>query len=189
MSDKISPLFVLDNSNKTIFDKDKYVIPLYQRAFAWSDKEIDQLIDDINDFAAEHYYLGSLIVNLNKDGIYEVIDGQQRLTALFLLLDYVGDYNWGKSRLSYECRERSNFTLDCLAELTNDNIEPYLANAEKIEQTLLSGRKIIADKFRTDILSRARQFEVIILALVKLFAFPEPLHSVRKLFRIIFVLK
>ena len=107
MDNKILPLSILDESNKTIFDKDKYIIPLYQRAFAWSEKEIDQLIDDINDFEADHYYLGSLVVNLNKDGVYEVIDGQQRLTTLFLLLDYVGDYNWGEGKLSYECRERS----------------------------------------------------------------------------------
>ncbi len=147
MSDMITPLHILDDNNKTLFDKAKYIIPLYQRAFAWSDKEICQLIDDIKDFSADHYYLGSLIVNLNKDGIYEVIDGQQRLTALFLLLDHVGDYNWGKDRLGYECRERSNYTLNCLAELSNDSIEPYLANAEKIEQSLISGRKIIKDKF------------------------------------------
>ncbi len=150
MNDKIMPLYILNDRDETIFDRDKYIIPLYQRAFAWSDKEICQLIDDIYDFNAEHYYLGSLIVNLNTNGIYEVIDGQQRLTALFLLLDYVGDYNWGKDRLSYECRERSNFTLNCLAELTNDKIEPYLANADKIEQSLISGRKIINDKFIND---------------------------------------
>ncbi len=150
MSNRITPLYILDDCNKTIFDKDKYIIPLYQRAFAWSDKEICQLIDDINDFNAEHYFLGSLIVYKNTNGIYEVIDGQQRLTALFLLLDYVGDYNWGKDRLSYECRERSNFTLNCLAELTNDKIEPYLANADKIEQSLIIGRKIIKDKLNKD---------------------------------------
>ena len=150
MENKILPLFILDDSNKTLFHKDKYIIPLYQRAFAWSDKEICQLIDDINDFSADYYYLGSLIVNLNKDGKYEVIDGQQRLTALFLLLDYVGDYNWGKDRLSYECRDRSNFTLNSLAELTNESIESYFANIEKIEQSLIIGRKIIDDKFRTD---------------------------------------
>lgn len=149
IDNKILPLSILDEHNKTLFDKDKYIIPLYQRAFAWTDKEICQLIDDINDFIADHYYLGSLIVNLNQDGKYEVIDGQQRLTALFLLLDYVGDYNWGKDRLSYECRDRSNFTLNGLADLTNGNIEAYLANAEKIEQSLINGRKIIDDRFRS----------------------------------------
>ena len=150
MDNKIISLSILDDSDKTLFDKDKYIIPLYQRAFAWSDKEICQLIDDINDFTGAHYYLGSLIVNLNKDGVYEVIDGQQRLTALFLLLDFVGKNDWGADRLSYECRERSNFTLNNLSQLSNNTLEVYLANTEKIEQTLITGRKIISDKFSSD---------------------------------------
>ena len=147
MDNKIKSLSILDDSDKTLFDKDKYIIPLYQRAFAWSDKEICQLIDDINDFSSAHYYLGSLIVNLNKDGVYEVIDGQQRLTALFLLLDFVGKNDWGADRLSYECRERSNFTLNNLSQINNDTLKVYLANPEK---TLIDGRKIISDKFDSD---------------------------------------
>lgn len=87
---------------------------------------------------------------MNKDGVYEVIDGQQRLTALFLLLDFVGKNDWGADRLSYECRERSNFTLNNLSQLINDTLEVYLANTEKIEQTLITGRKIISDKFDSD---------------------------------------
>ena len=150
MDNKIISLSILDDSDKTLFDKDKYIIPIYQRAFAWSDKEIRQLIDDINDIndiTGAHYYLGSLIVNLNKDGVYEVIDGQQRLTALFLLLDFVGKNDWGADRLSYECRERSNFTLNNLSQINNDTLKVYLANPEK---TLIDGRKIISDKFDSD---------------------------------------
>lgn len=152
MNDKISPLFILDDSNQTIFHKDRYIIPLYQRPFAWSDKEICQLIEDINDFTTDHYYLGSLIVHLRQDGIYEVIDGQQRLTALFLLLTYLGDYRCGENRLSYECRGRSDRTLNDLAKLPNgnDSFEAYLkqSETEQIEQSLLQGRKIIGEKFR-----------------------------------------
>ena len=156
MGNDILALSVLDDLNKTIFHKDEYIIPLYQRAFAWSDNEICQLIEDICDFSADHYYIGTLIVNLRKDGKYEVIDGQQRLTALFLLLNYIGDlnwigdYNWGKDRLSYECRERSNFTLNNLSELTKDGAQSDFENIEKIEQSLIDGRKIIEDKFRKD---------------------------------------
>gem|GEM_PF-4369312 len=77
-------------ADSTIFDTtDHYVIPRYQRAYAWEDKEITQLIDDINgiDFS-ENYYIGSLVVARVKDKMetYEVVDGQQRLTTLYLLL-------------------------------------------------------------------------------------------------------
>ena len=45
----VPELSILDDYNKTLFEKDNYIIPLYQRAFAWGDNEINQLIDDIND--------------------------------------------------------------------------------------------------------------------------------------------
>lgn len=45
----ITELQVLYDDNSTLFDKSKYIVPLYQRAFAWEDKEIRQLIEDIND--------------------------------------------------------------------------------------------------------------------------------------------
>ena len=50
MIQELRILEILDNDNVTLFDKGAhYVIPLYQRAYAWEDKEIVQLIDDIND--------------------------------------------------------------------------------------------------------------------------------------------
>ena len=67
-----------------IFNEDTYIIPIYQRNYAWEEKEIYQLLDDIIS-AEENYYLGTLIVNKKDDNNYEVIDGQQRLTTLYLL--------------------------------------------------------------------------------------------------------
>ncbi len=49
MSDCVKELHVL-GQNVTIFDADKdYVIPLYQRAFAWEEKQLIQLVEDIQD--------------------------------------------------------------------------------------------------------------------------------------------
>ena len=39
MDNKIKSLSILDDSDKTLFDKDNYIIPIYQRDYAWSDKE------------------------------------------------------------------------------------------------------------------------------------------------------
>lgn len=87
---------------KSVFDlfKDKkanFLIPNYQRPYAWEEKELQTLWDDIFDFAFpdkelmrfdtdSEYYLGAIVTYLNSEGKREIIDGQQRLTTLLLLL-------------------------------------------------------------------------------------------------------
>ena len=174
MSD-ITLLSIIDSEDKTIFEDDNYIIPLYQRAFAWSDKEITQLIDDIYDFEAEKYYIGSLIINVNSNGLYEVIDGQQRLTALYLLLNYLG-YRWKEDRLRYECREKSNYTLNFLNSLLpNEDNRNKSVDEDKIEQNLIKGLDIIEQKFRADKINAQKFKEK--LKNVKLFRIEVPPHT------------
>ena len=174
MSD-ITLLSIIDSEDKTIFEDDNYIIPLYQRAFAWSDKEITQLIDDIYDFEAEKYYIGSLIINFNSNGLYEVIDGQQRLTALYLLLNYLG-YRWKEDRLRYECREKSNYTLNFLNSLSpNEDNRNKSVDEDKIEQNLIKGLDIIEQKFRADKINAQKFKEK--LKNVKLFRIEVPPHT------------
>ena len=77
--------------DKTISEvwEDKYVVPLYQRNFAWTEKEINLLLQDVYDSFKKapdsNYYIGSLVVLRRQDGTLEVIDGQQRLTVLHML--------------------------------------------------------------------------------------------------------
>ena len=122
---EIDRLTILAGGGKTLFSEVgvRYVIPRYQRAYAWEEKEIEQLIDDICDDndPKRDYYIGSLIVARRKadDGVeYEVIDGQQRLTTIYLLLQCLldegyfsrGDVSVGEA-LSFDCRSKSNYTL------------------------------------------------------------------------------
>lgn len=133
MSGLIEELRILCNKSNLFSDsKIQYVIPLYQRAFAWNENEISQLIEDINDFTEENYYIGSLIV-AKKTDYFEVIDGQQRLTSLYLLLQSLG-IEGVMSNLSFACRDKSNYTLHNINNLQNE---------ERIETTLINGKKII----------------------------------------------
>lgn len=123
---KIARLTVLDG-NGSIFGTGRYVVPVYQREFAWGEKEIAQLIEDVNDLEeGEEYCLGTLVVDVRDGGDYEVIDGQQRLTALFLLLAALGIDVKGEGRISdvkgkdgisltYERRESSKNALRAIA--------------------------------------------------------------------------
>ena len=116
---EIARLTVLDEKGGSIFGTGKYVVPVYQREFAWGEKEIAQLIEDVNDFEGKEYCLGTLVVDVRDGGDYEVIDGQQRLTALFLLLAALGIDVKGEGgiSLSYECRDSSNKALDEIQKL------------------------------------------------------------------------
>ena len=146
----IQELRILDD--ETLFDKEvHYVIPRYQRAYAWEDKEIVQLIDDINDSTGD-YYIGSLVVAKVKDKVetYEVVDGQQRLTTLYLLLHYlfsrdrqVGEV--GKT-LSFDCRPNSNYTLTHIQDLLSKE-KPFADDEDRLEQSILNGLKAIDQKF------------------------------------------
>lgn len=92
----------LSVDQKNIFDllKDKkadFLIPDYQRPYAWQEKECQKLWDDIFEFAIpendatkfdtnDEYFLGPIVTFTNKNKKLEVIDGQQRLTTILLLL-------------------------------------------------------------------------------------------------------
>ena len=97
-----------------------YTVPIYQRNYAWRAAQIEQLISDIQDAAMGHessYFLGNLVVTPRaKPNDFEVIDGQQRLTTLYLLLtflEHVGPqpYDRHKGRLQYESRVRASEAL------------------------------------------------------------------------------
>jgi len=68
-----------------------YIIPDYQREYVWTDKEVTQLVEDINEQidteAEQDYFIGTILVSpADRKNHFEVIDGQQRLTTFFLLL-------------------------------------------------------------------------------------------------------
>jgi len=71
-----------------------FVIPEYQRPYAWTDDQVITLFEDLWDFASNQveegdlktYFLGTVVSYENEKGEQEIIDGQQRITSLFLLL-------------------------------------------------------------------------------------------------------
>lgn len=153
---EIDRLTILAGGGKTLFSEVgvRYVIPRYQRAYAWEEKEIEQLIDDICDDndPKRDYYIGSLIVARRKtgDGVeYEVIDGQQRLTTIYLLLQCLldegyfslGDVSVGEA-LSFDCRSKSNCTLAYI----RGDAQKSEGKEELLDQSILLAVDIIKKK-------------------------------------------
>lgn len=140
MNRLVTELHIIGDDNN-IFDTDmEYTIPLYQRAYAWEDKQLVQLIEDIQDVAENtNYYIGSLIVS-KQAGKYEVVDGQQRLTSLFLLLNCLGEKV--NPTLTFECREKSNYTLKNIKKLLQEDYSKL--DMDKIESSIQRGVKILS---------------------------------------------
>ena len=143
----VTELSILTNE-KNIFTDEHYIVPLYQRGYAWEEKHIVQLIDDIMDIPTEgQYYIGSLIVHRRNDS-FEVIDGQQRLTTLFLLLKSLGEIQDREQvALRFDCRDKSNYTLERVEKIVSGTSSDMI-DESRIQQELLCGYNIIKDKLK-----------------------------------------
>lgn len=89
----MTTLFAQAKSIDEVFDRKKYIIPEYQRAYSWEEEQCDQLVDDLvascESNKKEQYFLGCIVVVKDSKAMsseYTVIDGQQRLTTLLLLI-------------------------------------------------------------------------------------------------------
>lgn len=99
-----------DKSNiKTIKELHEYTfyIPDYQRNYRWTKDEVQQLIDDIY-YSEEGYSLQPIVVKKKKDKEYELIDGQQRLTTLYIIfmifeIEYNKDVEYYKIKRDNYC--------------------------------------------------------------------------------------
>lgn len=140
MSSLVTELHIIGENNNIFNTEMEYIIPLYQRAYAWEDKQLTQLVEDIEDVAEDdNYYIGSLIVS-EQNGRYEVVDGQQRLTSLYLLLNCLGIKT--KPTLTFACREKSNYTLRNIEELLLENRSKL--DMDRIEPGIQRGIKILS---------------------------------------------
>lgn len=126
----------IEGSAKTVrelLDKGRYTIDFYQREYAWQEKQVYELIDDLTgkfldfydpDHAREdvedygHYFLGSIVIS-HKRSLKYIVDGQQRLTTLTLLLIYLQNLQVGRDQkvdvdtlIFSEKFGRKNFNLD-----------------------------------------------------------------------------
>ena len=81
-----------------------YSVPDYQRAYEWKTPEIEDFWDDLTDYlelkiknpeVKSSLFLGTFILYKNKERHYEIVDGQQRITTIFILLiairNFLGD--------------------------------------------------------------------------------------------------
>ena len=89
-----------------------YKIPIYQRNYAWEREEIYALIKDVYDSLKKPvYYIGTLVTYRCEDNVFEVIDGQQRLTTIYIILKALGIETISNT-LTYSARKVSAATIE-----------------------------------------------------------------------------
>ena len=116
--------------------KGLFYLPDYQRGYRWTSEEIKLLLDDIYESAGTPYCLQPIVVKKNNEK-FELIDGQQRLTTIYLICRYMeaklGDLYEPSFKLEYETRKESaNFLEDIDLSLSEQNIDYYfIASAYK----------------------------------------------------------
>lgn len=117
----------------------KYEIPIYQRNYAWENEEITALVNDVWDAYCQSkgtYFIGTLVTYDRGDNRYEVIDGQQRLTTLYLILKSLDCEV--KSKLTYRSRKRSNDTINKLPGQEKDNPDLGILRGFKVVENAIN---------------------------------------------------
>ena len=120
--------------------KGAFYVPSYQRGYRWGEDEVNRLLDDVFQNGQKNYCLQPVVVR-KKDDSFELVDGQQRLTTIYLIYKYMSDINpmfFHKPafNLVYETREQSaDFLANMDLEKQEDNIDFwFIANAYKTIQ-------------------------------------------------------
>lgn len=98
--------------------KGSFFIPSYQRGYRWGKDEVLRLLNDVYDNGKKNYCLQPIVVKRKEDSSLELIDGQQRLTTLYLIYRYMKDVNPFFSEpsfsLDYGTRESSKSFLQTI---------------------------------------------------------------------------
>ncbi len=117
--------------------EEKFIIPEYQRPYAWTDEEVQTLFDDLIEYKQDQinspYFLGTIVSYTNSDKEQEIIDGQQRITTLCLLLRAI----YTKIEKMDHSDERTNFIRQIEPALWQTNELTGKANKN---QSLLESR-------------------------------------------------
>lgn len=112
--------------------KGEFFIPAYQRGYRWKD-EVKMMLNDINEVPeGQNYSLQPIVVKKLSDDKFELIDGQQRLTTIYLILKYIQNFlplNEINFSIYYETRVNSKTFLESIdfvnLDIPIENIDEY----------------------------------------------------------------
>jgi hypothetical protein len=133
-------------------EKATYEVPIYQRNYAWGQDEISTLIQDVYDAYSKNtktiYFIGTLVSFHKGESIFEVIDGQQRLTTINLVLNALEIPI--KNKLTYRARQKSNNSIQSIPDFYIEEKDEGIVNGFKYAQSAIKEiiPKECKDKFK-----------------------------------------
>ena len=133
-------------------EKATYEVPIYQRNYAWGQDEISTLIQDVYDAYSKNtktiYFIGTLVSFHKGESIFEVIDGQQRLTTINLVLNALEIPI--KNKLTYRARQKSNNSIQSIPDFNIEEKDEGIVNGFKYAQSAIKEiiPKECKDKFK-----------------------------------------
>ncbi len=166
----------------SIFNGNRFIIPTYQRKYSWTDTERKDLWQDIEESIKDNmnHFLGTLsfkenkAVGLTTDTVYEIIDGQQRITTLFILLKVLIDKLQDKT-------VREGLQTAFIGSKDNLKLQPLGADGDFLNKLLFEFDTIKADTIN----KRSQKFMYSALKLFSAFANPLSQSEVEQ--KIIFI--
>ena len=128
----------------------RFFVPSYQRGYRWTKHEVNALLDDIFEFSTEggkRYCIQPLIVKRREDGSFEVVDGQQRLTTIYIFMKIAEEKTeYLPFELEFETRKSSQQFLSSLSpkgEIDYSTIDDFhITTARETINSWLDGHKI-----------------------------------------------
>lgn len=145
-----------------------FVVPVYQRNYAWGKEEITALVQDVYDAFTKPdaektvYYIGTLVTFNQGDCVFEVIDGQQRLTTITLILKVLG--STFVPYLTYKARKKADDTIK------------HLPNTDSIEtdRGIINGYRFAEEAVREIVGEKVTEFTTYFLEKVKIIHYEVP---------------
>ena len=132
--------------------KGDFAIEAYQRGYRWGEDEVKHLLEDINEIPDGQKYCLQPVVVKNVNDKYELIDGQQRMTTLYLIMKYLNDCVDINYSIEYTTRKSENGhvgskelletinTID-LSSPSNNIDELFIKKSYSIIKTWFNGEK------------------------------------------------
>lgn len=125
---------IFGNDNESYLVKNKkefYNIPVYQRGYKWKPEQVAKLLEDINNFIPEDnkfYCLQNITLVPSKTAnVFNVVDGQQRLTTLVIILSYLNQKEIAKGKVRFPENSIRQETNKFINEIISENADELLS--------------------------------------------------------------